>query len=305
MHPIAQKAYTLLKASARKLAANDPLRMAGATAFFTTFALPPILIIIMRTFGLFFDKKLIGRQILEKLGNTIGEDSGQQVLFVIKSVIGFQLNWMATVLFFLFMLFVATTLFKVIRDSINQVWNIRVARKRSFSRVLKTRAKAVCIILFTGLLFLLVIGSDMLQAYFSPYLQAISPQFENYVHSALSHILSLVVIITWFFILFRFLPDARTRWGNTLIGAVVTGVLFSIGKYALRWLLSGNIQDVYGASGALVLTLLFVFYSSLILYFGAAFTTVWAEHRNDTVKPLAYASKYHISVDEVGGDVTT
>lgn len=140
----------------------------------------------------------------------------------------------------------------------------------------------------------------MLQAYFSPYLLAISPQLANYVHSALSHVLSLAVIVTWFFILFRFLPDGHTHWGATLIGAVVTGVLFSIGKYALRWLLSGNIKDVYGASGALVLILLFVFYSSLILYFGAAFTKVWAAHRNDAVEPLPHAAKYHISVDEVG-----
>ena len=299
MHITPLKAYTLLKASARELAANDPLRMAGATAFFTTFALPTILIIIVRTFGLFFDKKLIGRQILQKLGEVIGKDGSEQVLFVIRSVIGFEFNWLATALLFLFMLFVATTLFKIIRDSINQVWNIRVARKRSFSRILKTRAQAVCIILVTGLLFLLVIGSDMVQAYFSPYLQDISPQFANYVHSGLSHILSLVVVITWFFILFRFLPDGHTHWAATLVGAVVTGVLFSIGKYALRWLLTGNLQDVYGASGALVLILLFVFYSSLILYFGAAFTKVWAEYRNDAVKPLPHAAKYHISIDEV------
>ncbi len=291
------KAYQLLKDSIRELSVNDPLRMAGATAFFTSFALPPILIIIVRTFGLFFDKKLIGQQLLRNLQSVIGEEGRKQVFFVIKSVIGFQFNWLATALIFLFLLFVATTLFKVIRDSINQIWNIKIAYKRSFGTLLKARLKSLGIILFTGILFLLLIGTDMIQAYFSPYLHTISPQLENYVHSALSHILSLIVVIAWFFVLFRFLPDARTGKGITFTGAIVTGILFSIGKYVLRWMLSGNLQHLYGASGALVLILLFVFYSALILYFGAAFTKVWATYRESNIEPLRHASKYHISLE--------
>jgi len=284
----------------RELLANNPLRLAGATAFFTGFALPPILMIIVRTFGLVFDKRLIGRALLDKLGGIIGEEGRKQVLFVIRSVVGFGFNWVGTVLIFLFLLFVATTLFKVVRDSINQLWNIRVERRRNLGSLLKTRMRALGIIMLTGVLFLLTIGMDMVLAYFSPYLQEVSPPLAGYVHSVLNHILSLVITVAWFLILFRFLPDARTSWGVTLVGAVVTGLLFSVGKYVLRWLLSGNIQEVYGASGALVLILLFVFYISLILYFGAAFTKAWALHRGKPVEPLAHAVKYHISVDKVG-----
>jgi membrane protein len=201
------------------------------------------------------------------------------------------------------LLFVATTLFKIIRDSINQIWNIRIAYRQGLGDLVRSRVRAVFIILVTGLLFLLALGTDMLQAYATPYLQEISPQLDNYVHSVLNPILSFVVVTIWFFILFRYLPDARTHWGVTLTGAVVTGLLFGIGKYALRWVLSGNLQKVYGASGAMVLILLFVFYSSLILYFGAAFTKIWAEHCRHEIEPLHHASKYHISLEDSPGAV--
>jgi membrane protein len=281
-----------------QLAINDPLRMAGATAFFTTFALPPVLMIIVRIFGLFIDKRVIGKRILDDLGKVIGTEGRMQVLHVIRSVLRYQLNWVATIAIFIFLLFVATTLFKVIRSSINQIWGVHVVANRSFMLALRSRLKSLCIILFTGVLFLPVMAVDVVSGYLSPYLQAISGHLDDYVHSWLSHIVSFVVVTAWFFTVFRFLPDARMKASITLTGAIVTGILFSIGKYILRWLLSGDIKGLYGASGATVLILLFVFYSSLILYFGASFTKTWMLWRGEQLQPVEHASTYHLAEDE-------
>ena len=90
---------SVLKHAAKDLMGNDPLRMAGATAFFTTFALPPVLIIIIRSLGLFFDKRIIGKQIIGNVGNVIGKEGSMQVLSVIKAVLAYQLNWLATSVF--------------------------------------------------------------------------------------------------------------------------------------------------------------------------------------------------------------
>jgi membrane protein len=117
----------------------------------------------------------------------------------------------------------------------------------------------------------------------------------EYVYGILNHIVSLVVVTAWFFILFRFLPDGRPHWTLAFTGAFVTGALFTIGKYFLHWVLTNEIQELYGGSGAMVLILLFVFYSSLILYFGAAFTRAWAIHCDSHIEPLPHASLYHIS----------
>lgn len=293
--------FKVFKEAGRLFAVNDPLRMAGATAFFATFALPPMLIIIVRALGLFFDKRTIGQEIMGKVGNVLGTDGREQIVLVIQGVRGFQLRPIATVLLFIFLLFVATTLFMVIKDSINQLWLIRVNKKRHFLSLLLSRLKAIGFILFTGVLFLAVMAIELVQAYLGPYISDVSTRLGDYTHGLLNHIVSLVVVTAWFFILYRFLPDGKPRASVNLVGAVVAGVLFSAGKYVLRWALSGNINELYGASGALVVILLFVFYSSLILYYGAAFTKAWGMQYDTDIIPLPNASGYHITKNDVPG----
>ena len=291
--------FSVFKESGKLLAANDPLRMAGATAFFTTFALPPMLMIIVRALGLFFDKRIVGRQILDKVGNVLGNDGREQILSVIKAVRSFRLQPFATVLVFIFLLFVATTLFMVIKDSVNQLWRIRVNKKRHILSILLSRLKAIGFILFTGVLFLAVMAIELVQAYFGPYLSELSPRLGSYAHGLLNPVVALVVVSTWFFVLLRFLPDGRPKLRSSLAGALVAGVLFSVGKYILSWGLSGNIKEIYGGSGSLVLILLFVFYTALILYYGAAFTRVWAEHYNGGIIPLPHASGFQITKNDL------
>jgi len=294
--------FSVLKEAGRLLAANDPLRMAGATAFFTTFALPPMLMIMVRALGLFFDRRVVGREILGKVGDVLGNDGREQIFSVIKSVRNLQMRPMASVLIFIFLLFVATTLFMVIKDSINQLWRIQVNKKGHFVAILLSRVKAIGFILFTGVLFLAVMAIEFVQAYLGPFLSEISPRLGGHVYVLLNHIVSLIVVTTWFFTLLRYLPDGRPRATVNFAGALVAGVLFSAGKYVLRWVLSGNINDIYGTSGALVLILLFVFYSSLILYYSAAFTRVWGQYCDAKIVPLPHASGYHITMNDVSDD---
>lgn len=289
--------FGVFRGAARLLAANDPLRMAGATAFFTTFALPPILIIIVRSLGLFFDRRTIGRHVLDNLGRVIGNEGSMQVLSVIRAIRDYRFNTLATLLITVFMLFVATTLFMVVKNSVNQLWRIRITG-RNLGSVLKSRLKAVGLILFTGLLFLAVMVIDLMQAYLGKYLYRISPILGDYVYGAVNHVVSFVVVTLWFFMLFRYLPDGKPKTKVALLGGAVTGLLFSIGKYILQWMLSGRIQELYGNSGALVLLLLFVFYSAMILYYGAAFTRRWADYKGTGITPLPHATRYRISAQE-------
>lgn len=293
--------FPVFKDAGVLLAANDPLRMAGATAFFTSFALPPVLIIIVRALGLFFDRRTVGQGIMAKVGSVIGDDGRDQIRSVIRSVRDFKLQPFATILLFIFLLFVATTLFIVIKDSINQLWRIRVNKKRHFMFTLFSRLKAIGFILFTGVLFLAVTTIEVGQAYIGPYLAEVSPLLGHYMDGLLNHAISLIVVTTWFFMLLRFLPDGRPSPKINLAGALVAGLLFSVGKYILRWALSGNIKGIYGTSGALVLILLFVFYASLILYYSAAFTRMWALHCDNEIMPLPHASGYHITTNDVEG----
>ncbi len=136
---------------------NDPLRLAGATAFFTTFALPAVLIILIQVFGIFLSPRFISRQLFKNLADTFGPVTAAELHRTLYNMRHIFQNWIDITLGFLFLIFVATTLFKVIKDSLNQIWNIKAEKPGNLTVGLKNRLKSFAVILATGLLFLIVL----------------------------------------------------------------------------------------------------------------------------------------------------
>ena len=145
--------FTSLRHSFALLGKNDPMRMAGATAFFTTFALPPIVFILSQLFGLFIGRGNMRRGLLENISNTLGKEGAEQVRQVVRSIHGFSDSWYVIVFGFLFLVFVATTLFGEIKNSLNQLWKISVKEHPGLLFVLSARAKSFAVILLAGILF--------------------------------------------------------------------------------------------------------------------------------------------------------
>jgi membrane protein len=292
------RVYTLagiLKQSFKELGKNDPLRMAGATAFFTTFALPPIIIILLQLLGLLFDRKIIRRELLAKLSGFIGRDSVHQV---VETLIAFRRladNWFITIAGFIFLLFVATTLFKVIKSSLNQVWRIKVMKRRSLWIGLRTRSHALVLILMVGVLFLLGLLAESIQEVIAKSF-SVSADLAPYYNQVLNFLISVLLFTLWFAVLFRYLPDGKPTWKVALTGALLTSILFNSGKLIFRWLMLGynNVNTVYGASGSIILIMLFVFYASLILYYGAAFTKLWGIYTGNPITALPHARNYKV-----------
>jgi membrane protein len=271
---------------------NDPLRMAGATAFFTTFALPAILIILIQIFGLFLSPRFMTRQIFHNLSEIVGRNTAGELHKTLFNVHNLFRNWYEAVLGFIFLIFVATTLMKVIKDSLNQLWNIRAVSHISFQVSMLNRIKSLLVIMIAGILFLIVLlaegGLDLINQSSN-----ISAAHLDLGKSIVKQLISLVLVSIWFFVLFKFLPDGEPSLKTVMMGAFVTGLLFTLGKLLLKWLLTySNMQTVYGASTSSVLLLLFVFYSSFIFYFGACFTKVWAEFNKKPIQPSKHAESY-------------
>ncbi|GAC1489382.1 MAG: YihY/virulence factor BrkB family protein [Flavisolibacter sp.] len=286
----------LFKKSYRELMKNDPLRMAGATAFFTTFALPPILVILTQALGLIFDPKKISRQLFKDLSRIIGRESMAQV---IETLTGFKKlghNWYVQVAGFIFLVFVATTLFLIIKQSMNQLWKIKIHKKESLATQLKSRILSIFIILCAGGLFIAGLVGEGVSRFLGEYILQFSPLFGYYFSGTIHFILSLIIVTIWFSVLFRYLPNGRPNWKVALTGALVTGVLFSVGKLVLRALLNySNINLIYRTSGSIVLLLLFVFYCSFILYYGAVFTKLWGEYCKQPIRPLPNSVHYRLA----------
>lgn len=292
--------FKLLRESLVELLKNDPLRMAGATAFFTTFALPPILVIIIQSLKLILDPHRVRSQLFLSLENLVGREAVRQLTDVLRALRKLADSWWIVIGGFIFLLFVATTLFKVIKSSINQIWKIRPVQRAGFARTVGSRLQSIAVILVAGLLFMIGLLAEGLQTFIGKYIFEISPLLSAYFNSALNYFISVIIVTLWFAIVFRYLPDGRPEWNVALTGAFLTAVLFNIGKIILHWLLSySNINTLYGTSASIVLLLLFVFYSALILYYGSAFTKIWGINKGHPIRPLRHAMHYRLTESEI------
>lgn len=284
--------FKTLKEAIQIFSANDPLRMAAATAFFTIFALPPILVIITQVLGWIVNDQMI-REVFKSLSTVIGRSSTIQITDTLKAIREMASNEYITIIGMAILIFVATNLFKIIKDSINQVWKIKMVAKQHFKGTMRSRWQALIIIILTGFLFLISILMEGMQTYLKDIVEELLPWLVDFLNSAFSHIFSIIIVTAWFVIIFRYLPDGLPSWKVAIAGAFFTSILFNIGKFLLRvLLLQSNIDNLYGASAAIVLLLLFVFYSSLILYFGASFTQAWSEYKGTPIHPKPGAVRY-------------
>ena len=149
--------------------------------------------------------------------------------------------------------------------------------------------------MFAGILFFADMFFDSINSIAGNNMEEIWPGSGLYFETILSKIGTVLIVASWFTILFRFLADAKPSWKAAAIGGVLTGVLFIAGRILLRFLLlNSNIGSLYGTSGSLVLVLLFVFYSSFILYYGASFVAVYSENKQWTITPNSRAFQYKI-----------
>lgn len=291
--PAAWKAISV--AAFRRLKQNDPLMLAGATAFFATFSITPILIIIIQVLGIIFKPERLRRALFDQLSESVSPQTVQQLSKTLKGFHELASTWYMTAIGFIFLLFVASTLFKVIESSINRLWRLRLVKKRTIGYRLRSRVFAIAIALAAGVLLASTLLAEGAQAYVGQQLSSWFPQVSFYLKSILKYFVSLVIAGIWFGIVFRYLTDARPGWRAVLVSAVVTSLLFNIGKIVLHYVLqSSNINSLYGASTSLVFLLLFVFYSSFIFYFGAAFTIAWSQHFDEEVEHPPHVSFFKI-----------
>lgn len=270
----------ILRDAVKLFIENDPLRMAGATAFFTMFALPPILIILVQVFSLFINPATIRHELFSGLSGIFGKEAVRLIITVIKGFHKLNYNWAATIAGFLFLTFVATTLFKVIKSSLNQLWGMPAHVGQKAITTLGSRLQSLLVIFISGLLFSVAVLIETLQAFIGSYVYELVPSISPFFNRFQTFVLSTFIMAVWFLMAFRYLSHGRPAWRIAWIGALFTSLLFSIGKIILGILLSyNNINSIYGTSASVVLLLLFLFYSAMMLYYGAAFTKTWALHK--------------------------
>lgn len=282
--------------SFKQLKQTQPLVLASSTAFFTLFSAAPIILIILNILSLYFQQDVISTEVYERMQHLFGADTAEQILNIVENFRKQASSQWITIGGSVFLAFVATTLFHVIRQALNQIWNIRIKKTRKVTYNLRQRLSSFVLILVGGVLFLASMLTDTAIAVLGDYLDELIPSVDAIIILAVSELVSILIATLWFAILFRYLPSARIKDKYAIIGGFFTAILFDIGKFLLgRFLVTENINDIFGASASIMLMLLFIFYSSLIMYFGAAFTMLYARASGYNIIPRKNAEQYAIT----------
>jgi membrane protein len=287
--------WHVLKKAGRRLKSNSPLHLAGSTAFFATFSIAPIFIILIQLLGSVLGEATVRQRIVQKFAESAPEESVQQLSRIMNGLQQLSGLWYVDAALLLFLLFTSSTLFSVIKNSVERLWRIKTVANKGFGYRLKKRLFSVLLIMAAGALLVASLVGQSLQLFLGDAIADISPTASIYFKNIYRFLGSVLIAWIWFTLVYRYITDARPQWKTVLAGALFTTILFTIGRVILQAALTGTgLPSIYGASASLVLLQLFVFYISLLNYYGAAFTIEWARHYRQRVYLPHHISYYTI-----------
>jgi membrane protein len=275
------------------LSDNDPLVLCSSTSYYAIFAVPSILVIIISILGIIFQPAIISGELFSQMEGIFGTETTEQMEDVIISMRDLDENWKITVFSIVIFLISSTTLFIVIQKSINRIWQIMPKPHSNILNMLKNRGFALVVIFAGGLLAFVSVLSEILVYFLSDFVDSIFG-IGIIAFEIMSTIVSLVVFTIWFALAFKLLPDANIKWKSVWIGAFLTSVLFLAGVRVLQMLFVGRLDDWWGGLSSIVLVLIFIFYFSWLVYYGAAFTRALIESKGNKIKPADYATIFEI-----------
>jgi membrane protein len=278
--------WSLLKQTASEWMEDDAPSLGAALAYYTVFSLAPLMTIAIAIAGFFFGKEAAQGQIFDELRVLLGEEGGKAVEEMVQSASAQPTaGVVATIVSVIILLFGASGVFGQLQSSLNAIWGVKPKPGRGVLWMIKDRLLSFGFTLVVGFLLLVSLLLTAGIALLANWVGGLMPGSEI-IAQILNLVFSLVMITLLFAMIFKFLPDAKIAWHDVWIGAFLTAVLFTIGKFALGiYLGKSGVASSYGAAGSLIVLLLWVYYSSQILFFGAEFTQVYANRFGSRVAP--------------------
>ena len=281
--------FRLLKESYVSWNLNDPWARSATIAYYALCSLPSLIIIVVQTAGYFFGTDAVQGRITQEIGNFIGMEAANAVEDMVANAAINDNSTMAIIVGGGALIFGATGLFFQLKEAMNNIWSV-TAKKETIWRTVINRVISFGMVMVVGLLLLISLVISTLLKVVGDYLTDISPVLTTWTLNILNFVISFGIITSLFAAIFKWLPDVQVRWKTTYLGAALTTLFFLLGEYLLSFYF-GQTQpgSVYGGASAVILILLWVYYTCLIVFFGAEFTQQYALYKNEKVKPNQYA----------------
>lgn len=297
--------WRVLKQTVSDFIDDKVLRMSAALAYYSIFSLPAMLIVIIWVSDVFLGREAVEGSLYGQISQFVGSDAAIQIQDAIKNARASTKGGIAAIISIITLLITATTVFGEIQDSINHIWRVKAKPKKGVLKLLLNRLLSFSMLVGLGFLLLVTFIVHSVLSIFLSKINALFPEMAPYAVYLFNLGVSFIVTAFLFAIIFKLLPDAKVQWKHVRAGAVTTAILFMVGEYLIGlYLRSNEMGTVYGAAGSILLVLLWVYYSAMILYFGAEFTRVYATQKGAVIYPNEYAVRIEqVEIEKEGGSI--
>ena len=281
--------FGLLKETFKEWQDDDALQLGASLSYYTIFSLAPLLLIVIAVAGLVYGREAVQGQLVGELRGLVGEQGGEAIQTMVANAGRHGSGVLATVIGVLTILFGATGLFVALQDSLNRIWEVKAKPGRGLKGFIMNRVISFGMVLGIGFLLLVSLVISAAVSALGTWANGLMSGAEVLVQ-VLTFVLSFALTTLLFAMIYKVLPDVKIAWRDVWTGAAVTALLFTLGKLLIGlYIAHSSVASTFGAAGSVVILLLWVYYSSQILFLGAEFTQVYASHYGSRIVPDEHA----------------
>lgn len=297
---ISDDIWDLIKRTFKKALDDDIMTQGAAIAFYTIFSIAPLFILIISLSSIFLNEEMVSQQIQEFSGDFLEEDAISTLTdyLIVRTQSG--TGFFTTIIALGTVIFGATTVINQLKITLNRIWNVGEIKINSVWHFLINRLLSFGMIILFSLLLISSLMAEALLGIVAGFFTDILPAFQLGVYRFTSQVFTMFFAVIFFTLIFKILPDVHARWKDVFIGAIVTTILFLIGKYLIGYFFTTTgIEATYRAAGSLVIFIVWVYYNILTILLGAVFTQVYTEKFGGKILPYKFVSLKNFNINEI------
>lgn len=289
----------LFLAAGKGFAEDRVTKLSAALAYYTIFSITPLIIIVISITSIIWGTAATEDKLYAEINGFVGSEAAKQIQDFVANASLSGKSTVALTIGIISLVIGATAIFTEIQDSINLIWKVKAVPKKGWLKLITNRLLSFSLIGSLGFLLLVSLIINSIVVSLGNRLEEYVPEVSSLFVLVLTNALTLAVVTGVFTIIFKVLPDVILKWRTAIVGALFTAILFSLGKYLIGiYIEKGDPGSAFGAAGSIIVILVWIYYTSIILYFGAEFTQAYAERYDHGIQPANYAVHTKVVVIE-------
>ena len=269
---------------------DNVMKYGASLSYYTVFSLAPMLIIIIGICGYLFGREAVRGQVYSEIKDLVGSQAAVQIQDTIANIHLTKETPVATIVSLAVLLIGGTGIFGEIQDSLNRIWGLKIKTKKTWWKLILSRLLSFSLIISLGFVLMVSLVLNALIAVIGNRLNNLVSGIGKIFIPVIDNLLTFLITTLLFAVIFKVLPDAKIKWKDVTIGAFITAILFTLGKFGIGYYLGrSDLATIYGAAGSVVIIMVWAYYSSVILYLGAEVTKVYATQYGGKIRPNDYS----------------